>query len=273
MKNPIGRIIGVLHVPALPGSPRNELDFRAVIDWVLRDADALAGGGVEVLLLENFGDAPFYPARVPAHTVAFMTAIGREVRRAFNLPLGINVLRNDAESALAVASAASAEFIRVNIHTGARVTDQGLIQGTAHETLRYRKLLGCDVKIYADTDVKHSAPLAARPLADDVEEVISRGCADAVIVTGSGTGKETALEDLRIAKQAAGPTPVFAGSGVHARNVAAVLEIADGAIVGTAFKRDGITTNPVDRERVTALTKLISQSRLSDSSPTHPRAS
>jgi predicted TIM-barrel enzyme len=94
-----------------------------------------------------------------------------------------------------------------------------------------------------------------------------------VIVTGPGTGKQTALEDLRIAKQAAGLTPVFAGSGVHARNLAAVLEIADGAIVGTAFKRDGITTNPVERERVTALTKLISQRRLPDSSPTHPRAS
>jgi len=273
MKNPIGRIIGVLHVPALPGSPRHERDFSAVMDWVLRDADALAGGGVEALLLENFGDAPFYPARVPAHTVAFMTAIGREVKRAFNLPLGINVLRNDAESALAVASAASAEFIRVNIHTGARVTDQGLIQGTAHETLRYRKLLGSNVQIYADIDVKHSAPLAARPLADEVEEVISRGGADAVIVTGSGTGKETALEDLKIAKQAAGSTPVFAGSGVHSRNVVAVLEIADGAIVGTAFKRDGVTTNPVERERVSALTKLISRSRVSDSSPTHPRAS
>ena len=96
-------------MPALPGSPRNQLVFDSIIDWVLKDAGALAGGGVDAFILENFGDAPFYPHRVPPHTVAFMSAIGREVRRSFNQPLGINVLRNDAESAIAVASAVSAE--------------------------------------------------------------------------------------------------------------------------------------------------------------------
>ena len=129
MKNSIGRIIGMLHVPALPGSPRNELGFSAIIDWVLKDADALAARRRRCTPFENFGDAPFYPDRVPAHTVAFMTALGREVKRSFKLPLGINILRNDAEAAIAVAAAVSAEFIRVNVHTGARVTDQGLIEG------------------------------------------------------------------------------------------------------------------------------------------------
>jgi len=89
---------------------------------------------------------------VPPHTVAFMTALGRELRRRFDVPLGVNVLRNDSASALAIAAAVNAAFIRVNIHTGARLTDQGLIQGTAHQTLRYRKLLGCDVKIFADNN-------------------------------------------------------------------------------------------------------------------------
>ena len=257
MKNFIGRIIGVLHVPALPGSPRNQLAFHSIIDWVLKEADALAGGGVDAFILENFGDAPFYPNRVPPHTVAFMSAIGRDVRRSFNQPLGINVLRNDAESAIAVASAVSAEFIRVNIHTGARVTDQGLIEGTAHETLRYRKLLSSDLKIFADVDVKHSAPVAMRPLQDEVEEIISRGGANAVIVTGAATGMETALEDLRIAKEAASPAPVFAGSGVNMDNVAAILKIADGVIVGTSLKRDGITTNAVDGQRVRALMDVV----------------
>src|SRR5262249_62363457 len=121
------------------------------------------------------------------HTVAFMTALGREVRREFTLPLGINILRNDGESALAVAAAVSAEFIRVNVLTGARITDQGLIEGTAHDTLRYRKLLGGDVQILADVDVKHSAPVALRELKIEVEELVSRGCADAVIVTGTAT--------------------------------------------------------------------------------------
>ena len=204
------------------------------------------------MIIENFGDVPFYPGRVPPHTVGFMTALGREVTRRFDLPLGINVLRNDATSALAVAAAAGAQFIRVNIHTGARLTDQGLIQGTAHQTLRYRKLLGCDVKIFADVDVKHSAPLAVRELREEVDEIVSRSCADAIIVTGPATGSPAAIADLETSKEAAGPVPVIAGSGADLMNVAAILKVADGLIAGTAFKRDNVTTNPVDRNRVRA---------------------
>jgi uncharacterized protein len=261
MKKQADRLIGMLHVPALPGSPRNELTLNQIIDWVLNDAGALATGGMNALLLENFGDVPFYPGRVPPHTVAFMTAVGREVRRGFSLPLGVNILRNDAESALAVASAVSAEFIRINVHTGVRVTDQGLIEGRAHETLRYRELLGADTEIYADVDVKHSAPMAARGLSIEVEELVSRGCADAVIVTGTATGLHTALEDLKTAKNAAGSKAVLAGSGVDAGNIANVLGIADGAIIGTAFKRDGITTNPVEPDRVRAITSVVRKVR------------
>ena len=250
-------VIGMLHVPALPGSPRNTLDFKAIIDWVLMDAEALAAGGVDGLLLENFGDVPFYPRRVPPHTVAFMTALAREVRRQIDLPLGINVLSNDSSSALAIAAAIGGEFIRANIHTGARVTDQGLIEGTAHQTLRYRKALGSDVKIFADADVKHSAPVADRDLRDEVEDMVTRGCADAVIITGSATGKQTTLEDLKSAKEAAAGIPVIAGSGVDLANVQAVLKIADGLIVGTAFKLDHITNNRVDIERVRTFMEAV----------------
>src|SRR5215831_4935638 len=157
-------IIGMLHLPALPGSPQNKLDMDAILDRVLEDAKVLVDGGLHALVLENFGDIPFYPQQVPPHTVAFMTLLGAEVKRNFRLPLGINVLRNDPESALAIAAAVSAEFIRVNVHVGARLTDQGVIQGTAHSTLRYRKLLGSNIRIFADVDVKHSAPLAVRDL-------------------------------------------------------------------------------------------------------------
>jgi len=245
-------VVGMLHVPALPGSPQNALGLNKIVDWVLRDAQALAAGGIHGLMVENFGDVPFYPRRVPAHTVAFMTAVCLEVIRSLDLPLGVNVLRNDAESALAVAAASRAKFIRVNIFTGARLTDQGLIQGTAHKVLRYRRLLGCDLKIFADVQVKHSAPLAIRDLGGEVEEILSRGCADAVIVTGSATGRTAALEDLRAAKRAAAGAPVIAGSGVDATNVAAVLRVADALIVGTALKRDAVTMNPVDSQRVRA---------------------
>jgi membrane complex biogenesis BtpA family protein len=240
----------MLHVPALPGSPRNRLPLDGIVAWVLQDAEAFAAGGIDTVVLENFGDVPFYPGRVPPHTVAFMTRLACEVRRRAPLRLGINLLRNDAESALAVASAVGAEFIRVNIHSGARVTDQGVISGLAHETLRYRKLLGSDVLIFADVDVKHSAPLASRLLGEEVEEAVSRGCADAIIVSGSGTGKRTALDDLEAAKRAAGGVPVFAGSGVDAATGGETLQVADGVIAGTALKQGGNPTAPVDPQRV-----------------------
>jgi membrane complex biogenesis BtpA family protein len=254
-------VIGMLHAPAFPGSPRNTMDLHSIVDWVLKDADALSAGGVDGLLLENFGDVPFYPQRVPPHIVAFMTAVAGEVRRAFDLPLGINVLRNDAVSALSVAAAANARFVRVNVYTGARITDQGLIQSDAHETIRYRKLLGADVKILADVDVKHSAPIAVRSLAEEVEEAISRGCADGVIITGSATGKPTDSSHLKIAKDAAAGAAVIAGSGVDLTNVSSVLEAADGLIVGTAFKRASLTVNPVDPDRVRPFMDVVRKLR------------
>ena len=155
-------VIGMLHLPPLPGSPRYGGDMEAITRHVLADADALASGGVQGLMLENFGDVPFYPGRVPAYVVTHMTAIACQVRRRFALPLGINVLRNDGQSALAVAHASGAQFIRVNVLCSARVADQGVIGAISHDLLRDRAMLGADVKILADVDVKHSAPLAAR---------------------------------------------------------------------------------------------------------------
>jgi uncharacterized protein len=250
-------VIGMLHVPALPGSPQNQLALHAIVDSILAEVDAMTEGGVDGLMIENFGDVPFYPQHVPPHTVAFMTRLAVEVKRRSSLPLGVNILRNDSNGALAVATAAGAQFIRVNIYTGARVTDQGLIEGTAHETVRYRKLLGCDVKILADVDVKHSAPLAVRKLEEEVADIVSRGCADAIIVTGSATGSATAIQDLQTAKQAAGQAAVIAGSGIDLVNVKSILEVADGLIVGTAFKQDKITTNPVDRDRVRTFMETV----------------
>lgn len=244
-------VIGMLHAPALPGSPGNQLSLGAIRDFVLRDAEALAAGGAGGLILENFGDVPFYRNRVPPHTVAYLSVLAHAVRLAFPLPLGINVLRNDGHAALAVAAASGAAFVRVNVYTGARLTDQGILQGEAHELQRYRRMLGAKVLVFADVAVKHSAPIGARNLADEVEDTVERGLADAVIVSGAGTGKRTPMEEVRIAK-AATRAPVLVGSGVDADNAAEVLATADGIIAGTALKVDGRTANPVDPARVTA---------------------
>jgi uncharacterized protein len=243
-------VIGMLHLPPLPGSPRYRGDAAAIFRRVLEDAQALAEGGAHGLMLENFGDAPFYPDRVPAITAAHMTRLAVEVRSRFDLPLGVNVLRNDGRTALAIAHAAGAQFLRVNVLCGARVTDQGLIQGVAHDLLRERAALGAGVQIFADVNVKHSAPLAPRPLADEVADLIHRGGADAVIVSGAGTGRPADVDELKQVKLAAGEHPVLVGSGVTVGTIDEYAPYADGFIVGTGVKRDGRTEHPVDAARV-----------------------
>lgn len=248
-------IIGMLHLPPLPGAPRFEGDLAALTTRVLRDAETLVAGGVHGLMLENFGDAPFYPACVPPHVVAHMTRVAREVRQRLDVPLGINVLRNDGCSALAVAQAVGAAYVRVNVLCGARVADQGIIQGIAHELSRKRVLLGAgDIAIFADVDVKHSSSLGPpRPISEEVTDLLERGGADAIIVTGGATGQAAELTKVGEVKAAAGETPVLVGSGVTAETVRDFLSVADGVIVGTALKAGGVVTNPVDPARVSAL--------------------
>ena len=224
-----------------------------VIHHVVRDAEALVEGGVDAMMLENFGDVPFYPGRVPAETVAAMTAVAAEVRRRFEkTPLGINVLRNDGCSAMAIAAAVGANFVRVNILSGARVTDQGVIQGIAHDLLRDRRRLGAEtVKILADVDVKHSAALAPIGLEAEVEDTLRRGLADALIVSGTGTGKPTDAGQVKRVREAVGAAAgVLVGSGVTAATVRGFLPHADGFIVGTALKRNGDPGAKVEIEKV-----------------------
>ena len=253
-------VIGMLHLSALPGAPRFGGDARFIADSAVRDADALASGGVHGLMLENYGDVPFHPRRVPAHVVAHMTAVACEVRRRFpQLPLGINVLRNDAQSALAVAHAAGAQFVRVNVLCGARVTDQGLIEGVAHDLLRDRATLGAadSVRIFADVDVKHSAALAKVEIESEVDDVLKRGLADALIVSGAGTGKATDAQHLARVKAAAGAAPVYVGSGATEQTIPTYLPHCDGLIVGTAFKQGGDPRNPVDPVRVKRVMAVV----------------
>jgi hypothetical protein len=250
-------LIGMIHVPALPGAPRCSMNFEEIRRFVLADSAALAEGGVDGFVIENFGDVPFYPSRVPAHTVAFLSTLAFEVKMRFPLPLGINVLRNDGMAAIAIAAAVGAEFVRVNVYTGARLADQGILQGEAHEVARYRRALGATAQIWGDVAVKHSAPLGDRSLGAEVEDTVERGLADAVIVSGTSTGKPTAVEDVRTVKRHAGQAAVYVGSGLDDTTVQALLEVADGAIVGTAFKLGGKVSAPVDRARVRALVSTV----------------
>lgn len=251
-------VVGMVHLEPLPGSPEFAGDRETVHARAVADAETLEAGGVDGLVVENFGDAPFYPDDVPKHVVAEMTTAVSGVVDAVDLPVGVNVLRNDADAALSVAAATRADFVRVNVHTGARVTDQGVVEGQAHETIRLRERLDADVKVLADVDVKHSAPLGVGEFDPEiVAETVERGLADGVIVSGAGTGHAVDTERLAaVAERSAEldvAAPVFVGSGVTTETVAELLAVADGAIVGTALKRGERTTNPVDEERVRAL--------------------
>jgi len=224
-----------------------------VIDAALDDARALAEGGADALLVENHGDMPFAPVRVDAATVAAMAVAVQAVRAAVPLPVGVNVLKSDALSALAVASATGAVFIRVNVHVGAVVADQGLLQSTSYESLRYRRLLGLDIKILADVQAKHAVPLAPVPIEVETRDAVARGLADGLVVTGMATGEPTAMADVKKVRDAAPGIPLLVGSGATADNAAELLSIADGLIVGTSVKRGGVLANPVDAARVRRL--------------------
>ena len=249
--------IGVIHLRPLPGSPRWQGSLDRIIAAAVADARAYERGGARALIIENFGDVPFTKSSVGAETVAAMAVAGRAVREASRLPIGFNVLRNDPRAALALCSAVGGSFIRVNVHTGAMLTDQGIIEGQACETLRYRRSLGLQAEIFADVHVKHASPLGNQPIEISARDTLERGLADALIVSGSGTGLATALSDVRAVRRACPQARLLIGSGVTVENVASLLPLADGFIVGSSLKAAGKVSNAVDSKRVAALVRAM----------------
>lgn len=246
-------LIGVVHLLPLPGAPGWGDSMAQVLERAERDALALIEGGFDGLIVENYGDVPFVAGEVAPETVAAMAlAVGRVVG-ATDVPVGVNVLRNDARAALGLAAATGARFVRVNVHTGAMWTDQGLIQGRADATVRARETLALDVAILADVHVKHAIPPAGSRLADAARDAWHRGLADALVVTGTGTGRATALDDVAEVTDAIPEAQVLVGSGVTVASVAETLTAAGGAIVGSDVMEDGVAGRPVDRARARAL--------------------
>lgn len=235
-------IFGMVHLEPLPGAPLFGGSLDAVIEAAIADAGAL--GACDGIVFENFGDRPFHK-HVDAATVAAMTRVISEVKA--RLPFGVNVLRNDAHSAIAVAAATGAAFIRINVHTGTMAADQGLIEGEAGETLRYRASVAPNVLIFADYLVKHATPIGEH----SVRDLRERGLADAIIISGLETGLPAdarRLADVRRQVDA----PILIGSGITAENADEYFD-ADGAIVGTSLK----TAGRVDRKRVARVVKAF----------------
>ena len=247
-------VVGMVHLLPLPGSPRWDGDLGRVLDRAVSDARALERGGVHGAVIENYGDAPFVAGSVGPACVAAMTAALHACAEETGLPLGVNCLRNDPVSAIAVALAGGGRFVRTNVHTGACVTDQGILEGRAAETMRARAALRAEgIAVFADVLVKHSVPLGPRDPGRAARDAVGRGLADGLLVTGEATGARADLREAALVREAMPRTPLLVASGVIARDLPAIARVADGVIVGTSLKRGGRTEAPVDPARVRAL--------------------
>ena len=255
-------IIGVIHVGALPGTPGHKDSTSRLVESAAREAKRYREGGIDALIIENMHDVPYLRGEVGAEIVAAMTAIGLAVKAESQLVVGIQILAGANIEAMAVAHAAALDFIRAEGYVFAHVADEGLIQSSAANLLRYRKKIGAEgVQVWADVKKKHSAHAITSDitLAATAEAVeFMRG--DAVIVTGNVTGEAPKREDVQEVK-AHCRLPVVLGSGVDAENIKTYYPLADGFIIGSAFKQDGYWANTVDRQRVRRLMNVVRRLR------------
>jgi hypothetical protein len=253
----VKQLFGMIHLPPLPGSPLSKLSLEAIEERALRDASAYAAAGFGGLMVENYGDSPFFPGKVGPETVSAMTRIAAALREAQGeMALGINVLRNDGESALAVAHVVGAEYIRVNVLAGVAHSDQGTLEGRAAEILRLRRRLDSSVKILADVDVKHALLASHEDPLHQAEDLLERAGADALIVSGRSTASEADRELLARLREHFPSAVLLIGSGLNAGNAGELLGSADGAIVGSSLKKGGLTENPVDPEAAKELMSI-----------------
>ncbi|HXQ71660.1 MAG TPA: BtpA/SgcQ family protein [Pyrinomonadaceae bacterium] len=255
-------VIGVIHVGALPGTPRSSQTVSELITSARIEAKLYRESGVDGVIVENMHDVPYLRGEVGPEIVAAMTAIAAEVKRECALPVGVQLLAGANIEAMAVAHAADLDFIRAEGYAYAHVADEGLIQASAAKLLRYRKMIGAThVQVWADVKKKHAAhAITADVSLGETAETIEFMGADCVIVTGSATGKPPNVADVREAKSHC-HLPVFLGSGISENNVGEFYDDADGFIIGTAFKLDGLWFNTVDPARVTSFIEKIQHAR------------
>lgn len=251
-------LIGMVHVGALPGTPHASRSVAELTKEAVREARVLRDAGFDAVMIENMHDAPYVHGVQAPEIVAAMTRVGAAIQDAIpELELGVQVLSGGAREAIAIALSIGAAFVRVENFVFSHVADEGLLErAEAGPLLRYRRNIGAQsVRIYADIKKKHAshAITADLPLGDAVDAAMFFG-ADGVIITGAATGKPADLADVREAK-AHSTKPVLVGSGVTAASVKSILAHADGVIVGSSIKADGVWTSPVDAQRASALVK------------------
>lgn len=252
-------LIGVVHLHALPGTPGSKLDIAAITATAVAEAREYQQAGFHAVMIENTHDRPYLKAVVGPEITAAMAVIGVAVREATGLPLGIQVLAGANTNALAVALACGASFVRVEGFVFAHIADEGLTEASAGALLRYRRAIGADhIRIFADVKKKHSA----HAITADVDIVETAHAAefflvDGVIVTGVATGQPAEAAEVNSVGRAVS-VPTLVGSGITSENLASYSG-ADGFIVGSSIKQDGLWQNPIDPIRARALAKAFSE--------------
>lgn len=250
-------VVGMVHLKPMPGFPNYGGSLDEIIEYAVEDARRLENGGVDGLIVENIFNRPRQKTVGP-ETVAPMTLIFKEVVKEVKIPVGIKVLFNDAKAELAIVNSCGGNFVRLSVYSDPMATMAGVIEGCAYDAVTYRKLIdGQHIKILADVHVKHAAPLANRPLADSAFDAANSGMADGLVVTGRRTGLSTNIEDIKAVKLTVPDKLILVGSGTTYENVEEIMKYADGAIIGTYFKEDGLIQNPVDQDRVEMLVEKV----------------
>lgn len=252
--------IGMVHLKPLPGSP----DFKSLNSVIKRgrnDAEKLQKAGFDAIMIENFGDTPFYKEDVPKETLAAFAVVAEKIKEKVRIPVGINVLRNDPFAALAIANAIGAEFIRINVFISAALTDQGIIEGKAAEIIRYREKLNPNIAVMADVGVKHSYPLTGveLDLAQEAKEAACRGRADLIIISGKETGSPPTAELVRKIREKMKNIKLVQGSGADLKNIREFKDLFDAVIIGTSIKKENQTTNPVDLKKAKEFIRKFSE--------------
>lgn len=255
-------IIGVIHVGALPGTPRGSRSVSELVALARQEAKLYREAGVDGVIVENMHDVPYLRGAVGPEIVAAMTAIGVEVKAECGFPVGVQILAGANIEAMAVAHAAGLDFIRAEGYAYAHVADEGLIQASAAELLRFRKMIGAaGVQVWADVKKKHAAhAITADVSLGETAETVEFMGADCVIVTGSATGKAPLIADVQEAKSHCG-LPVFLGSGITENNLAEFYDHADGFIIGSALKVDGLWSNTIDPVRLNRVISTLNKLR------------
>jgi membrane complex biogenesis BtpA family protein len=252
------KIYGVIHLKGLPGSTSNIFSIDKIVKLAQNDIDTLTAGGIDGLIIENFGDAPFVKDNLSKRSLVSFATVVSNLDIDKKLDVGINVLRNDGISALSIAEATDADFVRINVLNNIMYTDQGIIEGKSYDISQFRNTLSKEIKVFADVFVKHATPPYGAKIENHTKELLERAGADVVIVSGDGTGEETNIEDLQRIRDIVPLGKLAIGSGLNEVNIKKYVGISDIGIIGTDFKLDGILNNPVDLNRVK---NLITQSK------------